>query len=392
LLLKYGSALLGYGERMVMPASTQFILKQLEPFAQCEPHIWDLVVQEVESHGLNQISKSSMIELKVAKAGWERMEKARYASRSEASRFAAQQRWKNHAKKQPASGGLVGVASGGAKTSAVPASEKKSAPTEGMRKATLAERKKLGVPPAWTDVEIADSPKGVNGLLFRGIDAKGRVQSKYTEEHSAKRSKLKFKRILELETHLGKLDATLEKGVKSGDEHAMCLSIIRQGGCRPGSDNETLGSVKAFGATTLEARHVKVAGDVVKLDFVGKSGKQNQIEITDKGLASAMRTLLKGKGQSDKVFASVDAPSLLEYQRTILPKKFLLKDLRTSLGTKTALLAIKKMAVPKTKTAYKKAKSEIGKIVSEKLGNTPAIALQSYINPMVFGVWEGVSE
>jgi DNA topoisomerase-1 len=365
LLLKYGSALLGYGERMVMPASTQFILKQLEPFAQCEPHIWDLVVQEVESHGLNQISKSSMIELKVAKAGWERMEKARYASRSEASRFAAEQRWKGHAKKEPSSG---------------------------MRKATVAERKQLGVPPAWTDVEIADSPKGVNGLLFRGIDAKGRVQSKYTEEHSAKRSKLKFKRILELETHLGKLDATLEKGVKSGDEHAVCLSIIRQGGCRPGSDNETLGTVKAFGATTLEARHVKVAGDVVKLDFVGKSGKQNQIEIKDKNLASAMRTLLKGKGKSDKVFASVDAPSLLEYQRTILPKKFLLKDLRTSLGTKTALLAIKKMAVPKTKTAYKKAKSEIGKIVSEKLGNTPAIALQSYINPMVFGVWEGVSE
>ncbi len=348
-----------------MSASTQFILKQLEPFAECKPVVWGLVVREVESVGLNQISKSSMIELKMAKAGWERMEKARYASRSEASRFAAEQRWKGHAKKESSSG---------------------------MRKATVAERKQLGVPPAWTDVEIADSPKGVNGLLFRGIDAKGRVQSKYTEEHSAKQSKLKFKRILELETHLPKLDATLAKGVKSGDEHAMCLSIIRQGGCRPGSDNETLGTVQAFGATTLEARHVKVAGDVVKLDFVGKSGKQNQIEIKDKNLASAMRTLLKGKGKSDKVFASVDASSLLEYQRTILPKKFLLKDLRTSLGTKTALLAIKKMAVPKTKTAYKKAKSEIGKIVSEKLGNTPAIALQSYINPMVFGVWEDVSE
>lgn len=357
-----------------MSASTQFILKQLEPFAQCEPHIWDLVVQEVESHGLNRISKSSKTELKVAKVGWERMEKARYATRSEASKFAAEQRWKNH------------VA-----TTKTPQFGVAPFPRGKMRKATLAERKKLGVPPAWTDVEIADNPKGVNGLLYRGIDAKGRVQSKYTEEHSAKRSKLKFKRILELETHLPKLDATLKKGVKSGDEHAICLSIIRQGGCRPGSDNETLGSVKAFGATTLEARHVKVVGDVVRLDFVGKSGKQNQIDISDKNLASAMRTLLKGKGKSDKVFASVDAPSLLKYQRTILPKKFLLKDLRTSLGTKTALLAIKKMEVPKTKTAYKKAKSEIGRIVSQMLGNTPAIALQSYINPMVFGIWEGVS-
>ena len=65
-----------------MPASTDFILKQLEPFAKCESHIWGLVVQEVESVGLNRISKSSMAELKVAKAGWERMEKARYATRS----------------------------------------------------------------------------------------------------------------------------------------------------------------------------------------------------------------------------------------------------------------------------------------------------------------------
>ena len=376
-----------------MSPSTQFILKQLEPFAQCEPTIWGLVVQEVESVGLNQISKFSNTELKIAKAGWERMEKAKYASRSDAARFAAEQRWKNHAKEQKSTPPRMGLlVQHTVVTSGKPAPEKRTTPTEGMRWATAGERKKLGVPPAWTSVEIAISPKGVDGLLFKGVDAKGRVQSKYTEEHSAKKSKLKFKRILELETHLAKLDATLEKGVKSGDEHAICLSIIRQGGVRPGSDNETLGNVQAFGATTLEARHVQVSGDVVKLDFVGKSGKQNQIEITDKNLASAMRTLLKGKGKGDKVFDSVDAPSLLKYQRTILPKKFLLKDLRTSLGTKTALLAIKAMVVPKTKTAYRKAKAEIAKIVAKKLGNTPAIALQSYINPMVFGVWDDVSE
>jgi hypothetical protein len=68
---------------MVLSASTQFILKQLEPFAQCDPAVWGLVVREVESVGLNQISKSSMAELKVAKAGWERMEKAKCATRME---------------------------------------------------------------------------------------------------------------------------------------------------------------------------------------------------------------------------------------------------------------------------------------------------------------------
>ena len=67
---------------MVLSASTQFILKQLEPFAQCQPDIWSLVVREVESVGLNQISKSSMAELKLAKSGWERMEKAKYALRN----------------------------------------------------------------------------------------------------------------------------------------------------------------------------------------------------------------------------------------------------------------------------------------------------------------------
>jgi len=70
----------------------------------------------------------------------------------------------------------------------------------------------------------------------------------------------------------------------------------------------------------------------------------------------------------------------------------LTKDLRTYVGTKTALVAIEKMDTPVGEKAIKKAMMEVAKIVSAKLGNAPKMALDSYIDPMVFDRWKGLAD
>src|ERR1044072_1245870 len=45
----------------------------------------------------------------------------------------------------------------------------------------------------------------------------------------------------------------------------------------------------SFGLTTLRNRHVRVAGDRVRLRFRGKSGKEHSIELADERLARIVR-------------------------------------------------------------------------------------------------------
>lgn len=400
-----------------MNDSTKYILDQLAPYATCDEKTWAIVEKQVEEHGWRDASASAQEQIKIAKAIWQKAKS--FGSRSDAGRYAANIRWQG-AGNAPgtASGAIVeAVAGAGAParrnrdysaltpqqqgqyrarpkgmshqeamrriTEGIPLRER-----EGFRPATTEEAEALGVAKRWTDVLVSEDPKGVNGTTVMGIDAKGRPQVLQSAEKKAEASAEKFKRILELEKHMDKLDKRLEKGAKAGDEHALALSLVRRAGVRPGSSNDTKGSVQAFGATTLQARHVTIRGKVVTLDFIGKSGKRNVVKIRDQAFADAMTKQLGTKKNRDAVFPDVTASSLLAYQRTIIPKKFLLKDLRTSLGTKTALDAIAKMPAPTTQAEFKKARTAVGKIVAEKLGNTPSVALSAYINPLVFEYWQ----
>jgi DNA topoisomerase IB len=49
---------------------------------------------------------------------------------------------------------------------------------------------------------------------------------------------------------------------------------------------------------------------------------------------------------------------------------------------------MEKMPVPTSMTSYKKAVREVAKAVASRLGHTPTVSLQSYINPAVFTKWK----
>ena len=68
---------------------------------------------------------------------------------------------------------------------------------------------------------------------------------------------------------------------------------------------------------------------------------------------------------------------------------FKTKDLRTLLAHDLAAREVAARPAPTTQKEYDKARREVGAVVYASLGNTPAVALGSYIDPAVFGSWQG---
>lgn len=245
------------------------------------------------------------------------------------------------------------------------------------------------IPPAWREVVIATDPEA--DLLVKGIDAKGRTQSVYSDNHTMRAAAAKFARVNELRAKQDEIDAEIARDLTSDDkatrEAAAALRLIRATGLRPGGEGDTGAEKQAYGATTLEGRHIKTSGGGgVRLQFTGKKGVDLDIPVLDKAVAADLKERKLSAGAKKKVF-DTDASALRDYTAGKDGGGFKPKDFRTAKGTSEAIAKIKKTPTPKDEKEYKKAVREVAKHVSEKLGNTPAIALQSYIDPTVFAVW-----
>jgi DNA topoisomerase-1 len=250
--------------------------------------------------------------------------------------------------------------------------------------------KKLRVPPAWTDVQIHPDPK--SELQVTGLDVKGRRQSLYSEEHSKQSSAKKFARVANLAKNLDQITTKNNKNLNSRDkgtqEHAQCLGLMISTGIRPGSERDTGAEKQAYGATTLQGQHVVTENGQTRLVFVGKKGVDLDIPIEDPEIAKMLQHRAVEAGPNGKLFANITDSSLRRYTSQITGGKAKPKDFRTLVGTSTAMRLMQTMNKPKDMKEYKKSVMAVAKQVSQKLGNTPAIALASYIAPQVFDGWK----
>ena len=244
---------------------------------------------------------------------------------------------------------------------------------------------KLKIPPAWTEVVYSEDPKA--SFLVKGKDSKGRVQYLYSESHRLKKAAMKFKMIDELNKKYSKIVTENDANLKKKEE-AKVLALIMKTGVRPGSEDDHDAEVKAYGATTLEGRHVEESNGQVVLHFIGKKGVENRIPVGDKGLAELLMERKKKAGDDGQLF-KCDNTSLLKYSSSLDGGGFRPKDFRTLLGTQTAMELIKNTKQPpKNEKEYKKMVVEVAKKVAERLGNTPPVALKSYISPVVWADWK----
>ena len=236
----------------------------------------------------------------------------------------------------------------------------------------------IKVPPAWTDLKV--NPKG-SKVLAKGKDTKGRAQVVYSGAHTEKQSAKKFARLKKFANDHPKIMAKVQKDFNSSDE-AKCLYLINKTGFRIGGSGDTGAEKQAFGASTLLGRHIKIDGNKISFSFTGKKGVLQSHTIEDSQLAK----VFKNKKPDEPLFDTTDA-KVRGYIKAI-NKNYKPKDFRTHIATKEALYAISKMTPPKNEKEKKRAIMEVATIVSKKLGNTPKMAKDSYIDPAVFKKWE----
>lgn len=249
---------------------------------------------------------------------------------------------------------------------------------------------KIRIPPAWTGVVFNPDPEG--DLLVKGFDSKRRLQAIYSERYMTRQAKAKFARVMNLNKNLGKVKKEISLDLKNKNfkiaELATCTRLIMETGIRAGSGMETGGDVKAYGASILEGRHIIKEGSNVRLKFVGKKGVSQDILVSNTDVVLDLLNRKKIAGNKNMIF-DVGYMELLNYVKNKGRGGFLIKDLRTLNGTTEAVKAMENVEKPKTMKQYKKAVRTVAKVVAEKLGNTPTIALQSYINPSIFTAWRG---
>jgi DNA topoisomerase-1 len=245
------------------------------------------------------------------------------------------------------------------------------------------------IPPAWTDVHIAADLHNAK-LLVQGRDAKGRRQSLYSAAHTESQAAVKFARIMELDNHLDKLDHSLDRDAADND-HAAALLLIRRLGMRPGSESDTGAEKHAHGATNLRVGHAHVDGDRIRFNFTGKDGVQIHLDVEDAQIARVIEVRQKGRGPDDRLFNTSAAKVSQYMQEAGVPKGLMLKDLRTLHANVVALQEIEARgdAVPRTKTEFRRWRKEVATVVSTQLGNTPTMAIKSYLNPAVWSEWVG---
>ena len=258
----------------------------------------------------------------------------------------------------------------------------------GQKLLEQAHLKAIRIPPAWTHVSVNPDPKGK--LMVVGKDVKGRSQHIYSKAHSQGQADLKFARMSELERMMPEIQRINDKNRESEDpktkEEADILALIMQTGIRPGGEGDTGADKKAYGATTLLGRHVvEGANGSVRLKFVGKKGVDLSIPVKDKSLASMLLERAKASDRKGEIFPNVSAHDLSAYVKQVTGgDEYKTKDFRTLLANRIAAAEIAKVKPPTDPKTFKKKAKEVATIVAKALGNTAAIALSSYINPMVF--------
>ena len=252
--------------------------------------------------------------------------------------------------------------------------------------------KRLAIPPAWSDVWICPSPNG--HIQATGRDARRRKQYRYHERWREIRDENKYDRLVNFGKALPKIRRRLNKdlalsGLPRAKVLATIVQLLERSLIRIGNE-EYARENKSFGLTTMQDRHVDVKGSKLRFRFRGKSGRQHEVDVTDRRLARTVLKLQDLPGQSlfqylddDGNVRDISSQDVNEYLREITGEEFTAKDFRTWAGTVLAAVALGTAAASETK---KQAKANIKHTISavaEVLGNTPAVCRRCYIHPAI---------
>ena len=256
----------------------------------------------------------------------------------------------------------------------------------------------LVIPPAWKDVWISPHPNG--HIQAVGTDVAGRRQYLYHERWQADRSEEKFDRTVSLakklpDWRLGLLVDLRRRGLGRDRVLALAQHLIDQGYFRAGGE-EYAQENGSYGLSTLHRDHVRLRSGSVEFDYPAKSGVRRSISIEDPLVIGAVRSLLRADTSSPRLlvyrasdgWSEVHADDINTRFREFVGEEFSVKDIRTWHGTVLAAEAFAIAREPKSKTARRREEAAVMRAVADQLGNTPAVARRSYVDPRVVAAYE----
>jgi DNA topoisomerase I len=257
--------------------------------------------------------------------------------------------------------------------------------------------KALVIPPAWEDVWITPYPNG--HLQAVGTDAAGRRQYLYHPDWRTRRDAEKFDRVLDFGRALGRarrqvLADLAREGMPLERACAVAVRLLDLGYFRIGNDvyADENGS---FGLTTLQRRHVRRVQDRLVFAFTGKSGVDHRVEIDDAMVGEALDVMRRRRGGEELLVYREGRrwramlPQLVnDYVRTVTGVDATAKDFRTWHATVLAAAALAEAPAAGSRTARRRVVTAVMREVAEFLGNSPALARKSYVDPRVVSAYE----
>jgi DNA topoisomerase-1 len=252
----------------------------------------------------------------------------------------------------------------------------------------------LVIPPAWKEVWICPYPGG--HIQATGVDQKGRKQYLYHPRWRARRDMAKFEDMVAFARRMPALRERVAADLARADhsrDHVLALAVrlLDRGFFRIGSEDYAVTN-ETFGLATMKKRHVRVRGAQLHFDYPAKHGKRRVQAVVDPEVAGDVLTLKKRRGGGDELLAykaagrwvDVRSADINAWLKDATGADVSAKDFRTWGATVLAALGLAVSPVPDTKTARKRAMARVVKEVAHYLGNTPAVARASYIDPRAF--------
>jgi len=261
----------------------------------------------------------------------------------------------------------------------------------------------LVIPPAWEQVWICPAPNG--HLQAVGIDDAGRRQYLYHEQWRLQRDRLKYDTVLQIAARLPSARRDVAKDLQlEGMPYERALGtafrLLDLGFFRIGGEAYAE-SNNSYGLATIKKEHVSIDKGSVIFNYVAKSGQERYVALADDLVLQAVRELLARRGGGPELLAykdrrqwhDVNSADINNYIKTHVGEEMSSKDFRTWHGTVIAAVVLAEAnESAETITARKRAVSSAMKEVAGYLGNTPAVARTSYVDPRVIDLFnDGVT-
>jgi DNA topoisomerase IB len=265
---------------------------------------------------------------------------------------------------------------------------------------TLARIKSLVIPPAWTDVWICPYPNG--HIQAVGLDARGRRQYIYHPRWRVRRDHAKFDRMVSFARALPDLRCAVDELLACGEDLsrdrvlACAVRLLDEGFFRVGGERYAKENAHFGLATVLKSHVVLQKPSTLVFDYPAKSGQRRIQSVVDPDAFGIVSRLKARRGGGPELLAfregrawvDVRSSDINHFIRKHAPGECSAKDFRTWGATVLAAMALSVSTEVRSERERTRAISRAVQEVAHYLGNTPAVARRSYIDPRVIDFYE----